>query len=49
MKWRGYFFNDATWEKEELFFLNPKFKGIENNAQFLNGGQCNNPLENDKE
>jgi hypothetical protein len=23
----------------------PKFKGIENNTQFLNGGQCNNPLK----
>jgi hypothetical protein len=43
IKWKGYFFDDVTWEKKEKFLNNfPNFKGIENNTQFLRGGQCNN-------
>jgi hypothetical protein len=44
IKWKGYSFDDATWEKEELHKNFPNFKGIEDNTQFLKGGQCNNHL-----
>ncbi len=40
------FFYDATWEKNKKI---PNFKGIDNNTQFLKGGQCNNPPKSDKE
>jgi len=41
------FFGRCHLGKEGKFLKNfPKFKGIEDNTQFLKSQQCNNPLEN---
>jgi len=49
IKWKGYSFDDAIQEKKGKFLKKfPHFKGIEDNTQFLKGGQCNNPLRSDK-
>jgi hypothetical protein len=32
---------------KNFFFLIPNFKGIDDNTQFLRGGQCDNPLKSD--
>jgi hypothetical protein len=34
--------------KENSLKKFPHFKGIEDNTQFLKGGQCNNSLKSDK-
>jgi len=49
IKWKGYSFDNATWEKKGKLLKNfPNFKGIEDNTQFLKGGQFNNLLKSDK-
>jgi hypothetical protein len=49
IKWKGYSFGNATWEKKGKLLKNfPNLKGIEDNTQFLRGGQCNNLLKSDK-
>jgi hypothetical protein len=49
IKWKGYSFDNANWEKKGKLLKNfPNFKGIEDNTQFLKGGQCNNLLKSDK-
>ncbi len=49
IKWKGFSFDDATWEKKGKFLKKfPNFKGIEDNTQFLRGGQCDNCFKSDK-